>query len=218
MMNHETNESTTRLSRRTVLQWIGATAATGPLGASMSALGQSAPAPATKGYGTDPNLVKFYEPGDVWPLTFTDEQRKIVTALADTILPEDDFGPAASTVRVPDYIDEWVSAPYPNQQRDREVVMPGLTRFEEAAKAKYQKSFADLDPTERDAFCTSIVSADKHPLAGFFHKFTMIAAGAYYSTTEGWKAIGYVGNVASGVFSGPPQEVLDRVGVEQTVE
>lgn len=217
-MNTDNHESSSRLPRRKVLQWFAAAAVTAPLGASMNALGQSQPEPAAKGYGTDPSLVKFYEPGDVWPLTFTEEQHKVVSALADIIFPEDDLGPAASAVRVPDYIDEWVSAPYPNQQRDRGVVMPGLAKFEETAKAKYQKSFADLDPGQRDEFCQSIVSADQHPLAGFFHKFTMIASGAYYSTTEGWEAIGYIGNVASGIFFGPPQEVLDKVGVEQTVK
>lgn len=217
-MKNDNHETSNRLPRRKVLQWFAATAATAPLGASMSALGQTQPDPATKGYGTDPSLVKFYEPGDVWPLTFTEDQRKVVTALADLILPEDEFGPAASAVRVPDYIDEWVSAPYPNQQRDWGVIVPGLAKFEEAAKATYQKSFADLDAGQGDEFCQSIVSADKHPLAGFFHKFTMIASGAYYSTTEGWEAIGYIGNVASGIFFGPPQEVLDKVGVEQTVQ
>ena len=29
--------------------------------------------------------------------------------------------------------------------------------------------------------------------------------------------VGYVGNVASGTFDGPPQEVLDQLGLEQTV-
>ena len=41
--------------------------------------------------------------------------------------------------------------------------------------------------------------------------------GAYYGTPAGWKAIGYVGNTPLASFDGPPQEVLDRVGVQQTV-
>jgi hypothetical protein len=45
-----------------------------------------------------------------------DSQRRLVTFLADLILPEDEYGPAASALRVPDFIDEWVSAPYPKQR------------------------------------------------------------------------------------------------------
>ncbi|MCB1232355.1 MAG: gluconate 2-dehydrogenase subunit 3 family protein [Verrucomicrobiae bacterium] len=209
-----------RLPRRTVLRWFAASAAAGaiPSGGVLpfSASAQEVPA-NTPGYGTDPNLVKAYEPGDVWPLTFSEDERKLVTVLADTVLPDDEYGPAASTVRVADYVDEWVSAPYPGQRNDRKTIVPGLAKFEEAAKAKYGKPFAELSIDQRNEFCESIASDDKHPLGNFFHKFTMIAAGAYYSTMPGWKAIGYTGNTALPTFDGPPPEVLDKVGVEQTV-
>jgi len=36
-----------------------------------------------KGYGLDPSMVKVYQPGDVWPLTFTDAQRRTARALCD---------------------------------------------------------------------------------------------------------------------------------------
>ena len=213
-MNEISHDSESRIPRRTVLQWFAAAAASG---AAIPSAGLGASAPGAKGYGSDPDLMKIYQPGEVWPLTLSGEQKKIATALADTILPEDDFGPAASTVRVPDYIDEWVSAPYPRQERDRKVVIPGLEKFEAAAREKYGSGFAELTVDQRNEFCEWIVSGEGKPHAGFFHAFTMIAAGAYFSTQEGWKAIGYEGNIASGIFAGPPQEVLDQVGVEQTV-
>jgi hypothetical protein len=40
---------------------------------------------------------------------------------------------------------------------------------------------------------------------------------AYYAKPEGGKAIGYVGNVPTPTFDGPPKEVLDILGVEETV-
>jgi len=52
----------------------------------------------------------------------------------------------------------------------------------------------------------------------FFYEFTGLCMGAYYGTPEGWKAIGYVGNVPLPTFDGPPQEVLDKLGLEQTVK
>ena len=48
-------------------------------------------------------------------------------------------------------------------------------------------------------------------------KFRALAASAYYGTEAGWKAIGYVGNVPLASFDGPPKEVLEKLGVEQTV-
>jgi len=216
-METQDSSDSNRLPRRTVLQWFGASAALASGGISVPALSQGAKPAGAEGYGTDPDLTRTYEPGDVWPLTFSDDQKRTVIALVDTILPGDEFGPPASELRVPDYIDEWISAPYPNQRRDREVILPGLVRFEEAVRRETGKDFAGWNNDRRERFCDSIVREDRHPLGGFFDRFTMIAAGAYFSTPEGWKAIGYSGNLATPTFAGPPQEVLDRVGVQQTV-
>jgi hypothetical protein len=71
----------------------------------------SRPSGPPKPYGGDPNLLKVYEPGDLWPLTFTDAQRKTASVLADVIIPKDRLGPAATEVAVPAMIDEWISAP-----------------------------------------------------------------------------------------------------------
>jgi len=52
--------------------------------------------------------------------------------------------------------------------------------------------------------------------AHFFSRFR--AAPAYYATPQGWKAIGYVGNVQLPPFDGRPPEVLAKLGVTQTVQ
>lgn len=210
-------ENKNRLPRRQVLQWIAAATATGTVGIpGLPALGQT---PGAEGYGTDPNLVAPHEPGGYWPLTFSEPDQKTVAALADVILPADDLGPAASAVRVPEYIDEWVSAPYPAQKNDRKVFIPGLEALHAYTGKKFGKRFEELSDAEKIAVCESITKPepDAKALSGFFHKFTSIAMGAYYSTQEGWKAIGYHGNIPTVTFDGPPPEVLDRVGVEQTV-
>jgi hypothetical protein len=74
-----------------------------------------------KGYGPDPSMVKIYQPGDVWPLTLTEPQRRTTRALCDLIIPADDTSPSASAVGVPDFIDEWISSPYPAQAGDRRI-------------------------------------------------------------------------------------------------
>ena len=181
------------------------------------------PDPVTgKGYGTDPKLVKAYKPGEVWPLTLTEAQKKTTKALADVILPADNYGPAASEVGVVEMIDEWVSAPYPDQRNDRPLILQGLEWTEQESTKRFQKGFADLSDQQRRAICDDVCLPNvKDPrFKGshlFFARFRSLAASAYYATPAGWKALGYVGNVALERFDGPPEEVLKRLGVTQTV-
>ncbi len=218
-MNHHENDH--RLSRRRVLQFFagaGALMATGD-----SFLSAQEVAAAAQGYGTDPNLTKLYQPGDVWPLIMTAAQKAAAIAFADVLLPADKLGPAASTLRVADYIDEWISAPYPNQKNSRPGIISGLDWLDAEANKRFQKVFAQLDLNQQSAICDDICDSAKakpeHKQgAGFFQSFRNLAMGAYYATPEGWEAIGYVGNVPLPSFDGPPPEVLKQLGVEQTVK
>jgi hypothetical protein len=47
----------------------------------------------------------------------------------------------------------------------------------------------------------------------FFKKYRDLTAGGYYTTPEGMKALGYVGNVPLATFDGPPPEVLKKLGL-----
>src|SRR6185436_5486929 len=112
-----------RMDRREAIKWILAAAAT------VSALHEPSlrAVLAARGYGQDPNLMEAYKPGDLWPLTFGREQYGTVAALCDVILPSDEKSPGASQLKVPDFIDEWISAPYPAQQADRKLILEGIT-------------------------------------------------------------------------------------------
>jgi hypothetical protein len=139
------------------------------------------------------------------------------------ILPKDQYGPAASEVGVVAMIDEWVSAPYPQQQGDRPVILEGLAWIEDESNKRFKKSFADLSIEQHHAICDDIcyggaARAEFAQAAHFFSRFRSFAAAAYYATPPGWQAIGYVGNVALPSFDGPPPEVLKILGVEQTVK
>ncbi|HEX3135758.1 MAG TPA: hypothetical protein VHX44_19505, partial [Planctomycetota bacterium] len=97
-----------RLPRRTVFKWFVAVATALQLGDAQVFSAEptpTVPPVSAKGYGSDPQLNKFYTPGDAWPLTLSKTQRDAATALADVILPADDLGPAASQVRVVDFVD-----------------------------------------------------------------------------------------------------------------
>ena len=210
------------ISRRTAMQWVMAVAAASSL--PRGSFGQSAasPAKAAKGYGVDANLVKVYQPGAFWPLTFTPAQRRIASVLADAIIPKDELGPAASEVGVPAFIDEWISAPYPDQQRDRPIILEGIAWVESESHSRFKRGFAELSGEQHRAICDEICFIEtagprlRKP-ALFFSRFRWLTAAAYYATPEGWKAIGYVGNVILQQFDGPPPDVLVKLGVTQTV-
>lgn len=204
-----------RMDRRTALKWMLAAAASTAL-ASRYARGQGA-APAAQGYGTDPDLLKHYKPGDVWPLTFTDVQRRTVAALCDVIIPADGRSPAASTVGVVDFLDEWISAPYPAQVKDREIVLSGLVWIETEAVTRFGRPFADLDDAAKTAICDDICHTAKakpefRQAARFFADFRDLTAGGFYTTPQGRQDLGYVGNMPLATFDGPPPEVLRQAG------
>lgn len=209
------SNQTNRLPRREAIKWVLAASATFSF-LDWRAFG-AATGPA-KGYGLDPNLLETYNPGDLWPLTLTEAQRRTATALCDVIIPADDKSPAASKLYVVDFIDEWISAPYDDQQKQRETVVNGLIWLESESQKRFKNSFAQLSEAQQRAICDDICFAPKaapefRNAAAFFSVFRDLTAGGFYTTPAGWKDIGYVGNVALTHFDGPPPEVLKYVGL-----
>jgi hypothetical protein len=205
-----------RMDRREAIKWMLAASATVSL-LEFRGLGAT---PAAQGYGGDPDLMRAYKPGDVWPLTLTDEQRRTVTALCDVIIPADDKSPSAGSIGVPDFIDEWISAPYPEQQADRKQILDGLTWLDKESKKRFRKdSFAGLSDEQQRAICDDLCSASKakpefQSAARFFSKFRNLTAGGFYTSPQGFKDLQYVGNIALTSFDGPPPEVLAHLGLK----
>lgn len=194
------------LSRREALKRvIGLSVALATLDSSLRA--------AVPGIGIDPNLHKKEIP---WPRVLTAQEKRAVTALGDLIVPADEFGPSASAVGVPDFIDEWVSAPYELQRKDEKLIRAGLAWIDAEANRRFQKPFADCTATDQTAIIDDIVTdnTEAHKKAfDFFRTIRDRVTGGYYSTPEGWKAIGYVGNSPLLEFPGPPPEALKHIGL-----
>jgi Gluconate 2-dehydrogenase subunit 3 len=209
------------MDRRTTIKWMFAAAATVP---SLQAPAYS-PQPHAldvksdqAGYGTDPDLMKEWRPGGPWPLTLGTAARLTTMALCDLIIPADDVSPAASSVGVVDFIDEWISAPYPQQRADREIVLPGLLWIDAEAKSRFGQPFAGITDAQRaaiaDDICSPAKAAPRFATATrFFAKFRDLTAGGFYTTPVGMKDIGYVGNVPLERFDGPPPELLKKLGL-----
>ncbi len=208
-----------RISRRDAMQWVAAAGATLGLAPGMAFAAEAeAAVVGAKPYGTDPLLNKTYKPGDFWPLTLAAAQRRTVVALCDLILPADDRSPAASTVGVPDFIDEWISAPYPLQQADRATVLAGLAWIDAEAQRRFGKDFASSDTAGQSAIADDICHKPKAKAgfasaADFFALFRNLTTTGFYTTPVGMKDIGFVGNVPLVKFAGPPKAVLEKLGL-----
>jgi hypothetical protein len=202
------------MDRRTSIKWVLAASAAWPLSAQHAARADSAP--TARGYGTDPNLLAVYHPGERWPLTFTAPQRRLAGILADIIIPADEHSPSASSVGVVEFIDEWVSAPYPASQRDRPVVLGGFMWLNDEAARRFAKGFSDLAATEQRGICEDICyesSSKWHDAVRFFALYRDLTAGGFYSTPVGRKDLGYIGNVPLASFDGPPPELLKKLNL-----
>lgn len=211
------------VDRRTTIKWVIAAAASLPAirreafaGAQPSAAEAGAIA---RGYGTDPDLMRIYAPGDLWPLSFTPAERRTATALCDLILPADAQSPSASAVGVVDFIDEWISAPYADNAADRTNIVEGFKWLDAEATRRFGHGFADGDAPSQAQICDEIcylprAEARLAKTAGFFARFRDLSVGGFYTTPEGMRDLRYVGNVALARFEGPPPEVLRKVGLE----
>ena len=208
------------VDRRTTIKWVLAIAATAPRfqRSAWQASAATSPPAAAKGYGTDPDLQRIYSPGELWPLTLTAQLRGTATALCDVIIPADAHSPSASTVGVIDFIDEWISAPYPRQQQDRALVLSGLEWIDAEARRRYSRPFAMLGSAEQAAICEQIcylpeAHASVAEAARFFAHYRDLTAAGFYTTPVGHEDLRYVGNVALANFAGPPREALAAVGL-----
>lgn len=204
------------VDRRTAIKWV--LAASAALQLPDVTLANDTARSAT-GYGTDPNLLKIHQPGELWPLTLNEAQRATATVLCDLIIPAEEHSPAASKVGVVDFIDEWISAPYPDNQRDKPLIIQGLAWLDTESQRRFKNDFSALTEKERTAICDDIGAAKPADqfaqAAAFFSRYRALTAGGYYTTPIGMKDLGYVGNVALTSFEGPPPEVMKRLGLAQ---
>lgn len=186
-----------KIDRRTALAWIGVVGAATAVGAGVVVYGPKAGGQAeAKGYGTDPKLTS--PENAPWPRLLSDEELQAAAILADFILPASATAPAASALGIPDFIDEWISAPYPDQLKDRPVIRDGL------------KALAKTSAAERPAAMAALRTGGDD----FFKRFRALTIGAYYTTEEGFKDIGYIGNIAREADEGPSAEVKAALNLQ----
>lgn len=193
-----------QISRRTTLKFAGViTLAAFRYGHGAS---EQMPAQPERGYGTDPDLLTRPV---TWFRMLEASQLTMLQALADIILPSDPPHPSAGQLDVHEFLDEWVSAPYPEMQADRTVILAGLSTLDATTRELHGIRFENAERSKQVAVFDLICSASS--TAPFATRLIELVCGGYYTTREGHAAIGYVGNVGLTSFPGPPPEVVHHL-------
>lgn len=174
-----------RASRRSAIAWMLNASSTIPF------LHQDSPPVEPLAY--DPKL--GIPKKDLWPRSLNKSQLPLVAALTDIILPGDDAKPSASALHIPDFIDEWISAPYSLQQKDRPVILAGLNWISKESRKRFKKGFTKLSRAHQLAICNDISDpTTAKPIyasaVAFFLLFQKLTYGAYYTTQIGKQELG----------------------------
>lgn len=219
----------TKINRRDSLKWLGSMTSVVVIGGVVVACdAPEADIPNVKagshwpdlmlervsgsGYGQDPDLIN---PATPWPRTLSENQLNMVARLCDLICPADDGGPSATSVGVPEVIDEWVSAPYESQHHDRVLILSGLQWLDDEADRRFAKTFLASLEQEQISIIDDIAFEEKENVAEFEHavlffaKLRALVLGGYFTSPEGMMDIGYMGNTPIvGEYPGPTDEAM----------
>lgn len=210
----------TEISRRVTLAWIAAASANA-FAPGLSQAAESGPPiawsnagvpPVTApGYGHDPDLNAAVVP---WPLTLNPHQRAMLRLAADLMLPADARSPSGGTLPLDAFLDEWISAPYPQQQQDRALIVSGLAWLDAESGRRFGQDFISASDAQRRAVFDAIAFRDKvqpgyEQPAQFFARLRALMLAGFYTLPEGMADIGYLGNKPQlGDYAGPTPEAM----------
>ena len=98
-------------------------------------------------------------------------------------------------------------------------VRGGLAWLDRESQTRFGKRFHLATLAQRTAICDDICygpkAKPKHQFAAqFFDTIRDQTATAFYTTPQGWKDLGYIGNVAMPKFEGPNAEIRRKLGLE----
>ena len=209
------------ISRRSVFKLIAAASAAGAVLPHQASA--RPPTPLTRNFKSimsDPNFAHFDLP---WEKPLEKAELATLAVLVDPILPADDESPAASAIGVPDFLNEWVGAPYQENKQDYETIRGGIAWINSHAWQLHGKAFAEISVAQQTAILDSICDRSKAAPelsygARFFQKLRMLSLSGYYSHPKTWKSLGYVGNTPiAGPYPGVPDEIIRILGLEGVI-
>lgn len=164
-------------------------------------------------YGRTPEEMKINE--QLMSQTFfTEEEMKKLDILVDIIIPADDSSGSATDAGVPDFI-EFMMKDIPAYQTP---MRGGLLWLDHKADEMYGEKFLDISEEQRIAIIDQIAYPDKAAPevangVRFFNLLRNLTATGFFTSEEGFKDLGYVGNRPN-AWDGVPEEVLAKHGME----
>ncbi|MGJ7531454.1 gluconate 2-dehydrogenase subunit 3 family protein [Variovorax sp. GB1P17] len=146
-----------------------------------------------EGYGLDPNLVTPLVP---WVSVMTADQLLTIEVLSDAILPGTGSLLNPRDAGIGSFFAEWLSAPYPTQQTDRQTVLDGLGLVEAECRGRFGCNLATLTPQQLHVIVVWMATANPtEKVNRFFVRLRYLLIGGYFTTDAGMRELGYRGNV-----------------------
>jgi len=148
------------------------------------------------------------------PKFFTATEFKLVSVLADIVIPKDERSGSATDAGVPEFMDFMMI-----DQPARQVAMRGgLAWLDVECQRRFDKTFLNCAETERAAVLDDIAWPSKakpafaHGVA-FFNNFRDLTASGFWTTRMGIDDLRYMGNRSVARWNGCPPEALKKLGV-----
>ena len=141
---------------------------------------------------------------------FTENEKKMVSIIADIIIPKDDISGSASESGVPDFI-EFMMKDSPDFQLP---LRGGLMWLENLSLATFESSFTEISAEQRILLIDKIAypdTAEPDMKAGviFLNHMRNLTCTGFFTSQMGIKDIGYAGNRPN-QWDGVPDEVLKK--------
>jgi len=183
------NEKMERLSRREIVRKLLSGVA---LGAGLPRVASSHPIyRLLENVETFDRLEEMRGATDWNPLFLNAEQDKTLVALADVVVP------GAASAKVDQFIDLLLSVDTAEHQRDFDGA---LAAVDEEAKKRFGRGFASLTQSEREMLLTDFSKRDVRREE--FQNLKEWIVGAYYSSEQGMRELGWNGNYAFESYPG----------------
>jgi len=115
---------------------------------------------------------------------FTAEQRSLLAAIAERIIPTTDT-PGAIAAGVPQFIEMMVADFY--ETADRNDFLNGMGAVEGYAQVHHAKAFTGLDANDQDAVLTLAMHSQIAGVGGFFNHCRQLVILGYYTSEIGCK-------------------------------
>jgi hypothetical protein len=149
------------------------------------------------------------------PVFFTAQEWRTVNVLVDDIIPADGRSGAATSAKVPEFMDFILND---GSENNRTTQRNGLAWLEQESRKRFGKSYADAAATERHQILDDIAwparaRAEFRQNVTWFNSFRNLTASGFFSSRVGLRDLNYTGNVALPRWTGATPAMMQKLGL-----